>query len=150
MEHVKKINVVKIQKRRKRAAICIALVLVGFYCISMYRMTGGLCVLKGFFGFPCPGCGGTRAMILLAKGDVSGSLELNPSAPLLFLCLLNEIRVNYFMTGNKKRAAIILAAGIFVSVIIYIVRMNMYFPFKEPYVFNSQCLFLKFLRAIHF
>ncbi|MEY8352273.1 DUF2752 domain-containing protein [Lachnospiraceae bacterium 54-53] len=147
MVRTKKIKAVK--RKSERAVLWSVLFLFLLYCVSMYWMTGGLCMFKGLLGIPCPGCGGTRTMLLLAKGDVSGAMELNPSAPLLFICLLNEIRVNYFKNGNKKTAGFLLAAGVFVSVIVYAVRMSMYFPFKEPYVFNGQCLLIKFLRAFH-
>lgn len=119
-----------------------------FYCLSMAAMTGGICFLKGIFGIPCPGCGGTRALVLLAKGDVLGSLDMNPSAPFFFLCMLNEIRVNYFGKGSKRAADILLAASVFLSIIIYIARMKMYFPFREPYVFNSHALLFRFMRAL--
>ena len=128
--------------------VLLLLALVLLYCISMKAMTGGICFLKGFLGIPCPGCGGTRAMILLAKGDVPGSLHMNPSAFLLFLCLLNEIRVNYFGKGSKKTAAVFLAASVFLSIAVYIIRMKMYFPFREPYVFNSQALLFRLMKVL--
>lgn len=77
-----------IKKRRDLWKAFLLLALFLFYCLSMTAMTGGICFLKGMLGIPCPGCGGTRAMVLLAKGDVLGSLDMNPSAPLLFFCQL--------------------------------------------------------------
>lgn len=134
------------QKRHKRMAIII--VVSFFYFLSIYLLMGGLCVFKGIFGLPCPACGSTRAMLLLAKGDVKGCMELNPAAPLLFLCLLNEIRVNYFAKGNKKIAGILLIVSVAAAVIIYIIRMNLYFPYKEPYVYNHDCLLIQFLKIV--
>lgn len=140
MDHTKKIKGVW------KALLFLALFLL--YCLSMTAMTGGICFLKGIFGIPCPGCGGTRAMILLAEGDVLGSLDMNPSSPLLFFCLLNEIRVNYFRKGSKKAADIFLAATVFLSIAVYIVKMKMYFPVREPYVFNSQAFLLRLIKAL--
>lgn len=128
--------------------VFLLLAMVLLYCVSMTAMTGGICFLKGFLGIPCPGCGGTRAMILLAKGNIPGSLDMNPSALLLFLSLLNEIRVNYFGEGSKKTAAIFLAASVFLSITVYIIRMKMYFPYREPYVFNSQSLLFRMMKAL--
>lgn len=106
-------------------------------------------MFKGIFGIPCPACGGTRAIILLAKGDAAGCMELNPSAPLLLLCLLYEIRVNYFAKGNRRLAGIFLIGSILFSIIVYVIKMRLYFPHKEPYVVNNHCLFMQFLNLMY-
>lgn len=36
------------------------------------------CLFYGLFHVPCPGCGITRSLICLVKGDVTGSLNYNP------------------------------------------------------------------------
>jgi hypothetical protein len=42
------------------------------------------CVIATLFHFPCPGCGMTRALRLLAAGHVGASLRLHPlAAPVL-------------------------------------------------------------------
>jgi len=48
------------------------------------------CVFKGLTSFPCPTCGATRAVLLLAHGDVSASLSMNPlvSLSLIVACLV--------------------------------------------------------------
>lgn len=136
------------RKKKNKSIVLMILVLFLLYSILMFTMTGGLCMFRGILGLPCPACGSTRAIIHLAKGDVTGCMELNPSAPLLFLCLLNEIRVNYFSKGDKRIAGILLTGSISFSIIIYIIRMKMYFPFKAPYVFDEHCLLIQLLKAL--
>lgn len=48
------------------------------------------CVFKGLTSFPCPTCGATRAVLLLAQGEVSASLSMNPLVSLGFMgaCLV--------------------------------------------------------------
>jgi hypothetical protein len=41
----------------------------------------GLCVLHDIFHLYCPGCGGTRAVMLLARFDIWGALMSNPIVP---------------------------------------------------------------------
>lgn len=40
------------------------------------------CPLHAWTGVPCPGCGTTRAVLALVRGDVSGALAWNPLATL--------------------------------------------------------------------
>ncbi|UUO06548.1 DUF2752 domain-containing protein [Blastopirellula sp. J2-11] len=49
------------------------------------------CAMKLYYGIDCPGCGLTRSFILLAHGDLPGSLAYNPSGVLLFGVVLFQI-----------------------------------------------------------
>lgn len=137
-------------QRNKKNTVMTLLLLTSFglYCVALYTLTGGLCVFRGLLGIPCPGCGGSRAILYLAKGNLQKCLELNPSAPLVFLCLLNEIRVSYFKRRNKKLAGILLSVSIIISLILYIVRMKLYFPYMEPYVIYPDSLLIRILKGI--
>lgn len=41
----------------------------------------GMCVMHDFLHLYCPGCGGTRAVMLLVRGDVIGAMLSNPIVP---------------------------------------------------------------------
>ena len=41
------------------------------------------CPIAELFGVPCPGCGLTRALLALARGDVAGAVRLHPLSPAL-------------------------------------------------------------------
>ncbi|HVN97643.1 MAG TPA: DUF2752 domain-containing protein [Syntrophorhabdaceae bacterium] len=50
------------------------------------------CPFKALTGIPCPGCGMTRALLCMAKGDFSGALALNPfSYFLVFMIILSVV-----------------------------------------------------------
>lgn len=40
--------------------------------------TAETCAVKGFLGFPCPGCGLTTAFVRLTHGDLVGSIDAHP------------------------------------------------------------------------
>lgn len=42
-----------------------------------------LCLVRRVLGLPCPGCGMTRALAHLARGEWRAALALHPLAPLL-------------------------------------------------------------------
>lgn len=52
--------------------------LVAARCLPLTDMAPS-CVFKAFTGFPCPTCGTTRSLVHLAKGDLLGSLLMNPA-----------------------------------------------------------------------
>ena len=65
----------------------------GLACLPVVSGHGS-CPMAEMFGVPCPGCGMTRAILLLERGDVSASLHMHPLAlPSLLASLL-------FMVGT--------------------------------------------------
>lgn len=46
------------------------------------------CPFRRVTGIHCPGCGGTRSMLALIRGDFLEALHDNPAAPLLVLIVL--------------------------------------------------------------
>jgi hypothetical protein len=50
------------------------------------------CPLKALTGIPCPGCGMTRAMLSITKGDFHGAFGYNPfSFFLLFVVVISVV-----------------------------------------------------------
>jgi uncharacterized protein DUF2752 len=68
------------------------------------------CVLKGLTNIPCPTCGSTRALVLLAHGELVAALAMNP---LTVLCLLAAVLI--FLTSlvtfafNLPRISLVLS-----------------------------------------
>jgi hypothetical protein len=76
-----------------------------------------LCGFKRVSGVPCPGCGLTRGVTALARGEVLGGLAFNPlllTALLLFLLLLGVRlllgRAPRLDLGPRERRLALLAA----------------------------------------
>lgn len=76
------------------------------------------CIFKGIFGIDCPGCGFQRAVLLLLKGDIGGSVSTWPALiPLLFFMMLSAARIS----GMKKISAEYLKNAGFVCLIIILI-----------------------------
>jgi hypothetical protein len=56
--------------------------------LALAGLPGWLCPMKAATGVPCPGCGLTRAIAALFRGDVSASLRMHAYAPFIVLALL--------------------------------------------------------------
>jgi len=127
------------KRRYIKPALIIVVIAVYYYLAN--RIFGYVCPSEILLGLPCPGCGLTRAALLLAKGDISGSLNMNPM--LLFIPV-------YFILVicKKKNAADIYLIGIIIlSLIVYCWRMVHSFG-SEPLVYNPNNIVRLILRII--
>ena len=53
----------------------------------------GLCIFRRLTGFPCPGCGMTRAVLCVLRGDFSGAFNYHPLWVLLPVFLFLVLRM---------------------------------------------------------
>ncbi len=86
-------------------------------------------------GFPCPGCGLTRALFNLITLHPIKALEYNPSYP-FWVALLVAFVIRRHVQGKSTRILRYpLMAVCLITIGIYIWRMTALFPGKEPMVF---------------
>jgi len=69
---------------RKFATVVAGTVGVQIALVSL-SLPGWVCPFFRVTGIPCPGCGLTRAVILLLKGDLQASLRFHAFAPIVLL-----------------------------------------------------------------
>lgn len=110
------------------------------YYVIIHVIFDAFCPLLVTTGFPCPGCGLTRAGLYLLKGNIMQAAAINPS---IFLVILFLLYCGYFryIRGTKTKG-FSLTLGIFVTAVlaIYIYRMYLYFPDRAPYVYHRKNL----------
>lgn len=56
--------------------------------LASHAPSPATCMFKAVTHVPCPSCGATRAILLLLRGDIAGSLALNPIGVFLFAALV--------------------------------------------------------------
>jgi len=70
-------SLLSVQARSLRAA---AVAIVWILSCAPLALGAASCPMAETLGVPCPGCGMTRAVLLLGRGDVLGSLRMHPLA----------------------------------------------------------------------
>lgn len=72
------------------------------------------CAFRQLTGIPCPTCGATRSLVLLAEGDLAGSFFFNPAVPLTliaifllgmaqFLAWFDRAMITFQVTSSEAR-----------------------------------------------
>jgi hypothetical protein len=84
--------------RRLRRAAAVASVWV--LCAIPVAMGWQRCPVATFLHEPCPGCGMTRAIRLLLRGDVAGSLRMHPLAVPVLLVGVMIATASVWSTGS--------------------------------------------------
>lgn len=72
-------------QRRNTVVLAIATLCGIFFLIYAPLLAMFRCPVKAITGLPCPGCGGTRAAMLLSEGHIWEAVALNPLS--VALCL---------------------------------------------------------------
>lgn len=110
-----------------------AVVLITAYFVLGRRTLGGLCPVVMITGFPCPGCGLTRAGLALLRLDFYHAWMIHPfifpiALLVLLFCFNRYILLKKKMTGLKWCAIFVLSS----MILFYIWRMLRYFPGEPP------------------
>lgn len=116
----------------------IALLLLGLLAFLFLFDIG--CIFRHITGFPCPGCGTTRALIAFSQGKVVDAFYYHPlfwlSALLLAVGMLRGGIL--FKAPMLSKWSMIILLVIYITV--YIMRMILLFPDKPPMDYNYHSL----------
>lgn len=117
------INVIKkikeINPEIVRKDFLLSLVAMGLLAMILFITDIG-CPTRFFTGICCPGCGMTRAVIHLAKGDIKGAIYYHPlvfTLPIIVILFLFKDRI------NKKFLNVVLIIIIVLFISIYMIRL---------------------------
>lgn len=105
-----------------------------------------ICPFLLITGYPCPGCGITRAAFSLLRLDFAAAFSFNPSI-FLWTGLAAYIVISRYFFGVTKRADAALIIVSLFTVGIYIYRMAILFPGEEPLSYHNENL-IAFLRRL--
>ena len=102
------------------------------YCFLMNLLIGQVCPMVFLTGFPCPGCGLTRAGIALLSLDFKEAFQLNCmifpiAAFLLYFCICR-----YILQCKCRGCYVCIVLIIILLLVLYGYRMLTMFPDEFP------------------
>ncbi|MDO5574339.1 MAG: DUF2752 domain-containing protein [bacterium] len=119
-----------------KSAIWVIIGLVIYWTVSSICF-GEFCPMKILTGIPCPGCGMTRAVVLMFTGHFAESFEMHPMA-LAWILLGLYFCICRYILNRKPRGAAVAAIGLCVLMLpLYIYRMETLFPDHVPMTYTK-------------
>ena len=126
----------------------IAVVVLPVYAALSNLLFHAVCPLIVFCGIPCPGCGISRSTAYFLTGRWSRAWQMNP---MIFPIMLAALYFgwNRYLLGRKAKGMKVVIAALFsLLVIVYIVRMYLYFPNRVPYVYTADNMLTRFMSFV--
>ncbi|MCD8039455.1 MAG: DUF2752 domain-containing protein [Lachnospiraceae bacterium] len=123
-----------------------AILLFELYNIIVRLLFHAYCPFLIVTGFPCAGCGMTRAVFYILTGRFARGMELNPAAPLWILFIIWFFAERYLRGRTPRALKPVLAVVAAVTFGIYLYRMICFFPGNPPMVFYRNNLISRILR----
>lgn len=123
----------------------LAIVVIAAYLWLNRTFLGSVCPWVVLTGFPCPGCGLTRAGMALLRGDFVEAFEIHPFIYGVAALAFAFFSYRYLLQRSQKVLVKWTAALIVGMVIFYVWRMIAVFPGEPPmsyYRYNLMRIFL--------
>ena len=103
-------------------------------------------------GYPCPGCGMTRAALRLLRFDFLGAWEMHPFIYAVVILVI-MFGINRYLLNEKYNCQlkVIIIFIAFAMIVFYIWRMYTMFPTTTPMTYyNGNCMrrLLNLLRCL--
>lgn len=104
------------------------------------------CPSRLLFGIPCPGCGITRAFLLVLLGDFSSATRMHPFWIVIVIGTVVALSERYFVKSEKsykklqKINQVVLFIILTASLVFYVYRMIHLYPNHEPMLYESNNL----------
>ncbi len=114
-------------------------IMLSVLLISLHLIFHHICPIVILTGFPCPGCGLTRAFLLFLTFHPVEAFSYNPAYPLWMLLIL-VFFVKRYIFGKKISSffSLFSLAVVILTIAIYIFRMSHFFPSHDPMIYFDE------------
>ena len=127
----------------------IAAILFLIYNAVVRHFFHAFCPFLIMTGFPCAGCGMTRAVYYILTGQIVRGMDLNPAAP-LWIAWFAFFAVKRYIRGKDSKWTMRLLGGVWaVTLVIYAYRMATQFPGSPPMTYYRNNLMTKYSTICH-
>lgn len=126
----------------------IAIIFIVAYNIIVRAVFHAFCPFLITTGFPCAGCGMTRAIFHLLTGSFARAMSLNPAAPLWVIFIIWFVYKRYIKGVTPRSTMLWLGIVSAVAFLIYIYRMINYFPSDPPLVYYRNNLLARLINML--
>jgi len=106
--------------------------------LLLHRIVGAFCPSVWITGFPCPGCGMTRALGYVLEGEWVKAFRINPSIYMWIAFGIYFIIQRYVRGKTDKYYLYMIIVIVIVMFVIYIYGMFNKFPNQVPYTYRKE------------
>lgn len=117
----------------------ILIILFVLYILITYLLKIPNCLIKLICGYPCPGCGMTRAGISILKFDFVNAFNFNPLIYILPLVLFVIIFKEYSIVSKIYHQKIFWVSLLILTISLYVYRMIFVYP-EVPMNYDNRNL----------
>lgn len=120
--------------------------IIGYLAYFMIFHNGeSNCIVKRTIGFPCPGCGMTRALKYLLTFDFKQAFFYHPLVFIMPFLIILFLYQDTRLLSKLAHSKLLLITVITLFVLVYIFRMILYFPDVEPMNYFENSIIQKLL-----
>ena len=122
----------------------VAVAAVLLYAVAVNLIFHAFCPLVILSGFPCPGCGVSRATLCFMTGRWQSAWQMNPVIFPIVLFAAYFCLCRYLLGRKVKGAKTGIAVILVLLFVVYCLRMYLYFPDRVPYVYTEENILARF------
>ena len=116
----------------------VAMAAVLLYAVAVNLIFHAFCPLVILSGFPCPGCGVSRATLCFMTGRWQSAWQMNPVIFPIVLFAAYFCLCRYLLGRKVKGAKTGIAVILVLLFVVYCLRMYLHFPDRIPYVYVEE------------
>ena len=144
----------------KTSRIRPSLLLIVLLLLLSLELFSAPCFFYSVIGIPCAGCGSSRALSLLVQGQIKEAITMHPLillSLLIFISLLTIVIVKLIMRAkgkafhlplSQRNWKILFFSLVALYLVVYVVRMVLYFPHEEPMCYNHNSVWGQLIALI--
>lgn len=117
-----------------------SIIIIAIYYFVTEYIFHEFCPIRIITGYPCPGCGTTRSIIMILNFKLYDALQMNPSTYLWIFYAIYLIWQRYIIRHWSRYNQIIIIIICIFSIVWYAIEISHSFPNREPFTYYHDNL----------